>query len=364
MWTDARFAGGDKLYVSAPRDAHMRVPDLILKCAVFLGQDTEDGKRYKGTGYVVIEYRPEKSFLFLLTAAHVAEELDGFDFYIRANRRDGGVVELTQKCEQSLWWYHPTERESVDAAAMMIPFKEFMELDLQPIPVPMFIDEATIKSKNIGVGDEVFVAGLFTNATGTSRHIPIIRIGNVAMMPEEKIFYPTKQHEDRWLYANLLESRSIGGLSGSPVFIRETVRIDTFSRGGRMPRPVAREESGEPTEMAGLGRFHFFGSMIGHWQIPLPAGAPVEFSRTQLEAVNMGIAPMVPAHKILEVLKQSELSDMMNKIVSQARERRNQEDGVPTLDSVSNPKERTLTKEEFESTLKKVSRKMAPASKK
>jgi hypothetical protein len=360
MWTDARFAGGDRLYVSAPRDAYMRVPDIILKCVVFLGQDTEHGRRYKGTGYVVINYHPEKSFLFLVTAAHVAEELDGFDFYIRANHRDGRVVELTQKCEQSLWWYHPTERESVDVAAMAIPFQEILELDLQPIPVPMFINEATIKSKNIGVGDEVFVAGLFTNAKGTSKQLPIIRIGNVAMMPEEKIFFPTDDKPDQWLYANLLESRSIGGLSGSPVFIRETVRIDTSSHsGGRMRVATAREESGEPTEIAGVGRFHFFGSMVGHWQIPLPA----EFSRTQLEAVNMGIAPMVPAHKILEVLTQPELSRMMDQLVNAAKERRKQEDGVATLDSASNPKERPLTKEAFEDALKKASRKITPDKK-
>jgi hypothetical protein len=359
MWTDARFAGGDKLYVSVPTDAYMRVPDLILKSVVFLGQDTDHGRRYIGTGYVVIAYRPEKSFLFLVTAAHIANDLDGFDFYIRANHRDGRVVEVTQKCEQSLWWYHPSERESVDAAVMMIPFKEIMELDLQPIPAAMFISEATIKSKNIGVGDEVFVAGLFTNAQGTSKQLPIIRIGNVAMMPEEKIFFPTEDKPDQWLYVNLLEARSIGGLSGSPVFIRETVRFDTFSRGGRMRVATTREESGEPTEMAGLGRFHFFGSMVGHWQIPLPA----EFSRTQLEAVNMGIAPMVPAHKILEVLTQPELSDMMNKLARDAKERRKQEDGVAMMDSASNPKEPPLTKEGFEATLKKASRRIEPKEK-
>lgn len=343
-------------YLSPPRDAHMRVPDIILKCVVFLGKDTENGRRYIGTGYIVIEYRPDKSFLFLVTAAHIAEELEGFDFYIRANHRDGQAVELKQECEKSLWWYHPTEKASVDAAVMMVPFPEIMELDIQPIPRPMFVSRATIREKNIGVGDEVFVAGLFTNAKGTSRHIPIIRIGNVAMMPEEKIFFPTEDKPDQWLYADLLESRSIGGLSGSPVFIRETVRLNTFSRGGQMRVATAREESGEPTEMAGLGRFHFFGSMVGHWQIPLPA----EFSRTQLEAVNMGIAPMVPAHKILEVLEQPELSEMMNRLANQAKERLKQEDGVAKMDSASDPKDHPLTKEEFETALKKATRKVTP----
>ena len=43
------------------------------------------------------------------------------------------------------------------------------------------------------------------------------------MMPNEKIPFHTKEHPDQWLYADLLESRSIGGLSGSPVFIRRDV---------------------------------------------------------------------------------------------------------------------------------------------
>jgi hypothetical protein len=359
MWVDKRFAGIEKLYFSEPKDAHVRVPNIVLKSAVFLGLDAESGKRYLGTGYFVVYSMPERAFMFLLTAAHVAEQLDGFDFYIRANHRRRGVVELIQKCDTALWWYHPTERKCVDVAAMLLATTDVLELDVNPIPVQMFASESTIKEKNLGIGDEVFMAGLFTNAKGTSKHIPIIRIGNVAMMPEEKIFYPSKEKPDQWLYANLLESRSTGGLSGSPVFIRETVRLETFSRGGTMRRASAREESGEPSEMAGLGRFHFFGSMVGHWQIAVPSG----MSLPQLEAVNMGIAPMVPAHKILEVLQQPELLDMMKQFARLAKERRTEEEGVAVQDSAPNPKDHPLTKEEFESTLKKVTRKITPDKK-
>jgi hypothetical protein len=360
MWTDRRFAGEDKLYISPPRDIHMRVPDIVMKSAVFLGRDTEMGRRYVGTGFLVLFHRPQRApILFLVTAAHVAEELDGFDFYMRANRKDGVVAEPIQTTEHTLWWFHPTERESVDVAAMLLPFRTIMELDINPIPVPMFINESTIKEKNIGVGDEVFIAGLFTNAQGTSKHIPIVRIGNVAMMPGEKIFFPTEGKADQWLYANLLESRSTGGLSGSPVFVRETVRYETFNRGGKMRPAMAAEESGEPTEISALGRFHFFGSMIGHWRTSVPG----ELTSNQLEAVNMGIAPMVPAHKILEVLTQPGLVNMMNKIDDEAKKRRAKEDGDAVLDSTSNPEHHPLTEDEFVSILTKVTRKITPEKK-
>jgi hypothetical protein len=385
MWTDRRFAGNDQLWLCPPRDAFVRVPDQILKTAVFLGLDGPAGKEYGGTGYIVaVDYGPgyqfteklggittttRQPFWFLVTAAHVAEKLEGLDFYIRANAVDGSLAELKQDCENTQWWYHPTERDAVDAAAMLLPIEAAMSLDIVSIPSLMFVGDETIKASNLGVGDEVFIAGLFKKAKGTSRNIPIIRYGNVAMMPKEKIPFPTKERPDQWLYADLLESRSIGGLSGSPVFIRETVELDTgkiqfvkdFSIVGvNSPNPYI---SGmESIVLRGLGRFHFFGSLIGHWQVD------VGFNDTQVEAVNFGIAPMVPAQKILEVLSQPELLETMNKISANLKEQQQQTDGFAVMDSGFRPTQKTEegyeipvpTKDEFFAALQKVSRKRTP----
>lgn len=306
----------------------MRVPDQVLKTAVFLGKDTAKGKQYGGTGYIVaVENCPGYTFtvthgnkmvttrypfMFLATAAHVAEKLEDVDFYIRANKTDGTVVEEKHEPPHQ-WWYHPTERNSVDAAVMLLSLKEVQQLDIEPIPVTMFVGDETMASYNLGIGDEVFVAGLFKNAKGSSKNIPIIRIGNVAMIPGEKISFPTEERPDQMLHANLLESRSIGGLSGSPVFIRETVRTYAGLRARQgfnieMAHGNPEELGLEAVEVAGVGRFHFFGSIIGHWHVP------IGFSDFSQEAVNMGIAPMVPASKILEILGQSQLLDFMNRI--------------------------------------------------
>src|SRR5208282_4021803 len=131
-----------------------------------------------------------------------------------SNYRDGSLAEIKQECS-TRWWYHPTERDSVDAALMVLPFSEVHSLDIVPIPALMFAGDGVVKSQNLGIGDEIFVAGLFKNAKGTTKNIPIIRVGNVAMMPGEKILYPSKDEPDRMIYANLLEAHSIGGLSGS-----------------------------------------------------------------------------------------------------------------------------------------------------
>lgn len=293
----------------------MRVPDQILKSAVFLGKDSLNRREYGGTGYIVsIDYGPEYAFttesagtmnttrsplMFLVTAAHVASELEKSDFYIRANYRDGSLAEIKQDCS-TRWWYHPTERDSVDAAVMVLPVAQVLSLDILPIPVVMFVGEELAKSQNLGVGDEVFVIGLFKNAKGRSKNVPIVRIGNVAMMPSEKILFPSQNEPERLIYANLLESRSIGGLSGSPVFIRQTIQTRWgFDAAGGPLGSAARFASGP---------YHFFGSVIGHWQVPL------DFGGIRPEIVNMGIAPMVPAHKILEVLAHPELREVMNSL--------------------------------------------------
>jgi len=346
---------------------------------VFLGVDTPTGIDYGGTGYIVsVAYGPGQvftvttgseastiryPFMFVATAAHVAEKLEGIDFYIRANKKDGSLAEIKQGCTTH-WWYHPTEKEAVDSALMLLPVEDVLELDIVPIPITMFTSQNAIQTRDLGIGDEVFVAGLFKNAKGRLRNIPIIRIGNVAMMPREKIFFPTEGRPDQQLYADLLESRSIGGLSGSPVFIRETVKIDAGFRAkpgfklNAVNSPTPEETGLEKLVLSGVGRFSFFGSMIGHWR------TQVGLSNTQQEAVNMGIAPMVPSYKILEVLAQPELLYVMNKISMDIDEKQKQKDGRPVLDdSFADSKgDRPFTKEDFEAALKKASRKIAPKS--
>jgi len=184
------------------------------------------------------------------------------------------------------------------------------------------------------------------------------------MTPKEKIFFPTNERPDQQLYADLIESRSIGGLRGSPVVIRETI----WTTAGFRARPGFAlnavdsrnpEESGvEKVEVAGVGRFHFFGSMIGHWHVP------VGFSNTREEAVNMGIAPMVPAHKILEVLRQPDLINVMNTLHTKTHEKAQREEGIATFDdSFDKSQKQPFTKKDFETALKKASRKIEPKNK-
>jgi hypothetical protein len=296
----------------------MRVPDQIRDVVLFVGLPEMPEPEYRGTAFIVtVPGTQDNHFAFMVTARHVAEKLQGKKFYIRANKLGGGTAELEGQPDNP-WWFHPTERAHVDAAVTVFSPLRLPELDVQHIPIAMFCDERIIAEHNIGIGDEIFITGLFTKVTETTKNIPIVRTGTVAMIPGEKIPFG-----DSIIEAYLVESRSIGGLSGSPVFVRETLMVGA----GLRPKPgfalnavssTPSDAGFEVMQLQGTGRFFFFGSMIGHWEIP--AG----FTQTQAEAVNMGVAPVVPAHKIKEIIMQPELVEMMKKVDAELEEKKRQ----------------------------------------
>jgi len=118
------------------------------------------------------------------------------------------------------------------------------------------------------------------------------------MMPGEKI--PLKGFGKAEAY--LIEGRSIGGLSGSPVFVRHTVHMN------------ARTAEGEDAQLAGLStRIQLLGLIHGHWELPLT------FKESeQAEAINMGVGIAIPANKILETLYHPELVQMRKELDEQS----------------------------------------------
>jgi hypothetical protein len=281
----------------------MRVPDEVLKSVVFLGKREYKGSKevleFGATAFLVqvpFERADEGGYLYLATAHHAAEKLAGRDFEIRINVR-GGHAALLKGHEGVKWWYHPDR--SVDVA--VLDFNPPPEADFKAIPTSMFLTGNPDLEHGIGPGSEVFITGLFTKLKGTGKNIPIVRTGNVAIVPDEPL--PGTQIGN-WTGESevcLIEARSIGGLSGSPVFVREDI---TFSA------PTYR--SVEPFHVPVTGQkpcYWFLGLMHGHWEI-LPERKNdflMQTTKRNKDTVNLGIAVVVPARKILEVLNLPEL---------------------------------------------------------
>lgn len=332
----------------------MRVPDEIRKSVLFIGvKDELPEWEWKGTGYLlkvlvpdnVVEGRP---IIFLATARHVAEKLESRDFALRLNSNNGQLAIIEGGADQK-WWYHPTEKRYVDAAVTIFYPPNLNDLDIFPIDLAMCVSRQNIHAYDLGVGDEVFLAGLFTHVTETTRNVPIVRIGNLAMMPGERIPYK----DGRLIDTYLVESRSIGGLSGSPVFIRQTVFMKGFKPETRFNSSQHVPPSDLSAVMAGTGRIFFLGSMIGHWD------SPTGFALSEHEAVNMGISPVVPAHKIKEIIEQPQLQEVLKEMAEELNKRKHAGAKEDFATERGKEQEKVFTKEDFEAALRKASHRLS-----
>ncbi len=121
--------------------------------------------------------------------------------------------------------FHPDQAngiEFVDVAVAPISFNRDVavapisfnrDVDFARITIRMFANSQSMIDEQIGLGDDIAIVGLFTNHIGRTRNEPIVRIGNICAMPKDKIVTELGN-----MYGYLIEARSIGGLSGSPVF--------------------------------------------------------------------------------------------------------------------------------------------------
>jgi hypothetical protein len=107
------------------------------------------------------------------------------------------------------------------------------------------------------------------------KNLPILRTGNIAMMPLEPIKTCHGSME-----AYLIELRSIAGLSGSPVFVHTIVPEE-----GKLRHTLS-----------------WMGLMRGHWNIDKDSIDAV--NSIDGEPLNVGIGIVVPAYKVMEITHQ------------------------------------------------------------
>lgn len=310
MFSDRRLANDLKWHFNKPLDWNMRVPDGVRKCVVFLGRVVPNKPErpvvFGGTGFFIMVQKgtiPDKLTCYLVTARHVAEQLALGEWVMRANTHDGKFFDRHGE-PGDRWFFHPTD-ESTDVAVMPLAPPE--GADFLTVPESMFLNDETIREEGIGAGDDVFMVGLFNRMCGRSRNQPIVRMGNVALIPDPGELVPLVKVREGVVAdteAYLIEARSLGGLSGSPAFVRTTVETDAKTWLHGLERPVTAQSPGP---------FYLLGLMNGHWAIheeDVNEAAPRLRKQKDREAVNMGIAIVIPAKKIREVLYQPGLVEM------------------------------------------------------
>lgn len=140
--------------------------------------------------------------------------------------------------------------------------------------------------RNLGIaeGAEVFFTGLFQPHVGEQRNYPVVRFGRVAMVTNERIAWEGGLKSELYL----IEATSSSGNSGSPVFF--------YLGAEREPGKII---VGPPVlKLAGVVQ-GFFGE-----RRPIEM---VETAQVPVSVSNLGIAAVIPAHKLHEILFGDEL---------------------------------------------------------
>jgi hypothetical protein len=309
---DLRIGGNPRYYVGHPAERLMLIDDEIRKCVAFVGCTTPDGFKLAGTMFFVgAILEAGKLAVYAVTAKHVivAADREASDkkIKLKVNARQGEPKIVDTKLGD--WRFHTDPY--VDVA--VLSFFDPDGLDFLAFPSTSFATETVIQKESIGIGEEVFLVGLFSEHAGRKKNTPIVRVGNIAAMPEEQI-ETTISETIVNIDAYLVECKSIGGLSGSPVFVHLGV---ARNQAGQLVIPASQR-----------GTSYLLGLMHGHWEFPRPQSDSLKLDETGGDSVNVGIAIVIPAQKIIDVLARPELVEERNEMLREIKGQR-----APRLDS-------------------------------
>lgn len=264
-----------------------RLTDLVL----FLyptRDDADRGTAYGGSGFLIgVPYgyspedihteindpdRPRLVHLYAVTVGHCASKTE--DRFLRISNR--GQTDFV-RVPAGGWTYHP---DGVDVAVALIGSTEERRGQYyQSITMILREDDS-----NVGLGNDTYYVGRYTNPyTSDQLDNPTVRFGAISTLPV------TIQAKDQRRLAQtvfLVETRSLKGYSGSPVF------VNPFRWDWKLTTA-----HGVMTEM-------LLGIDIGH----LDAWLETEDSDGEKRdvVVNAGLMMVVPAWEIRRLLSEDE----------------------------------------------------------
>lgn len=245
-----------------------------------------------------------------MTAQHVIEKVfdSGSELFLRVNTSDGGFTLGRLNFEH--FYFHPNAENPTDVAVTSFGFdgrdfvrNSMVELNFRSIYLngsQGWVRPGDWLIKEIGLGGEVCTVGLFRGQHGKERNTPIVRVGNLAALPDNKVVMRGRPDSD----AFLVETRSIGGLSGSPVF--------GFPNPLRLWTQQMLNSDGDAPREGGL-----IGLLAGHFDAPNHVEDIVPPDAVSSLSVNTGIGVVVPIEKVVETIEQSSLASVRQNSIEQ-----------------------------------------------
>ncbi len=293
-----------------------RVNEAIIKSVGFLYKNrkaAEDGTDVGATGFLVSVPAEEAltegigdqlplgfCHVYVVTAAHVAR-----DEYttLRLNQVYGKpeIFELPKSvkpCKEADAWTMHQEGNDIAVYRLPIPFPN---RQYNAIPIGSFATTATLPDQppfdetpteafKVEVGDELFMPGRLLDLGKSANANPptVVRFGHLAALPTVEVGNLT-------VYGNqesyLAELRSDNGYSGAPVLVCEAPILPSL----------------ENQRVKVTGTTWLLGVNWGHLPHPEPVLAGTEKCGPLMVKATSGIALVVPAWRLYQLLHDSEL---------------------------------------------------------
>jgi hypothetical protein len=288
----------------------LRIDDTFLWTVVFIGYPSDEpnkgGIDCIGTAFLL----RHEGFPYLVTVRHLAEHVGSDPFLLRVNLTGGGAENL--HVDNAAWYYDSDP--TVDAAVS--PLHEIFEEDKYAV---QFIDDEKeswwsnkARKYGVGIGDFCYTIGLFRVLSGREQNLPVVHFGTIArrIFGHEVEPIPIKDWRDprdqKTILTNayLIESQSLSGLSGAPVFVRVSnhhVSDDLIKSNPTVP-------PGQMGDAVAMWHLHLIGIWQGAWDAPPAEVFGVERGRGIRVPVGMGV--VVPIDYVHYILAKDELRAM------------------------------------------------------
>ena len=338
-WVWRNTSSGERFRVFA-RSGMPRLHDKLTSIAFYLFPDEESankGDGMQGTGFLVGIHGAEGSglvHLYAVTNEHVA--ISGGCSVIAFNRLSGGRHIHPVGPED--WEPHP---DGDDLAILPLPSLSEDQLDITYLHSSCFVPEGHVGGEAEtywGIGDDVFMIGLFTGYKGNVKNEPAVRSGVISFVPHVKIDQRPDRNFDQ--ESICCDMRSVGGFSGSPVIVYRQLGFNVIGK-------ASFDARGGPFALLGI-----------HWgNLPDISEARIVTRKQERKAKlkgHAGISCLVPSWKLWDFLMKDKFKNQRSKDEKEWK-KKHPPKPAGTLED-ANPNHRA----DFERLLEKASRPVKP----
>lgn len=267
----------------------MRVANEMLESIVFFyanAADANAGEMPVGTGFCLWIADEDKAMthVYLVTNDHVYRASAPLH-YVRGMNSESGKSLICPTSERD-WYTHPN---GDDIAVCYLGCDQPMQI-ANWLAAEHLLTRAQLEAQYVGLGDDCLMIGCFAPLPGKRVNRPALRFGNVSVMSIEPVWVADRKFDQDCF---LVEMRSRGGFSGSPVYL--------------LPHANGGAEAN-----SNLKRAETLGICCGHLQemrtlkLPDPRNEKGPWIPSEVEE-NSGMAMVIPAWKIHELLNTADL---------------------------------------------------------